>query len=138
MAWRLRIEIGKDLTAEAAVHEAKAPAMAELLRRSLPIDATLRHVRWSGEAGYVLVDALRDIDAVLENAISIYRPGAIILRPEHGELAFAYGEAQARDHVSRGAIGCHLATVDTALGAYLSAVASTRRSGAQSLRLRAA
>lgn len=138
MPKRLRIEIGDGHVAEAAVHDAAAPTLADLLWRALPIDATLRHVRWSGEAAYVLVDALHHSNDDLENAMSIYRPGAIILRPEHGELAFAYGQAQARDHMSRGAAGCHLATVDAGLESYLEAIARTRRSGAQALRLRAA
>jgi hypothetical protein len=138
MPGRLRIEFGDNHVAEAAVHEAEAPHLAGLLWRALPIDATLRHVRWSGEAAYILVDALRDGGAVLENETSIYPRGSIILRPEHGEVAFAYGQAQARDHLSRGAAGCHLATVDVGLEDFLEVIARTRQSGAQSVRIRAA
>lgn len=138
MEKRLQIEIGDSIIAHASIHTDRAPALSDLLWHALPTQGTLRHVRWSGEAAYILLDTLKADLPEVENAVSIYRPGAIILRPEHGELAFAYGQAQARDRVSRGALGCHLATVDSNLNAYLDALAQTRRGGGRPLLLKEA
>jgi hypothetical protein len=42
---------------------------------ALPIEAVLRHVRWSGEAGYILISQLADKTQPLENAISFLSAG---------------------------------------------------------------
>ncbi len=87
---------GRTAQASATLNDA-APRSAERFRRACPIESTLRHVRWSGEAGYVLIDDLRDPSMELEDRVSAFCRGTIGLRPEHGEVAIAYGSAQARD-----------------------------------------
>ncbi|MCA1644390.1 MAG: DUF3830 family protein [Chloroflexi bacterium] len=63
----------------------------------MPMEETLRHVRWSGRAGYILAPALHDPSFPLENRVSFYIPRTLDLKPEHGEVAISYRPAQARD-----------------------------------------
>src|SRR5438094_6795266 len=84
-------------TASAVLHENAAPKTVQRLWDALPIEETLRHVRWSGSAGYIMAAALRDPSFPLENRVSFYQPGALHLKPEHGEVAISYGPAQARE-----------------------------------------
>jgi hypothetical protein len=117
-------------TTVARLHEEAAPTAVARFWEALPIEQTLRHVRWSGMASYVLVDALRDEAIPLENRVSFYQPGAICLRPEHGEVAFSYGQAQARDHRGNN-WAAHIATVEGDTAGYMAAIARTKRGGAR-------
>ena len=105
-----------------------APQTVAKFLAALPITATLRHVRWSGNAGYILVDALRDPAMALENKVSFYPPGSIALRPEHGEVAITYGQAQARDSMAPAGWATYVAQVRPATG-FLEKVASTQHVG---------
>lgn len=116
------------VTAQADLLDEAAPVTAARLLASLPITGTLRHVRWSGNAGYILVDALRDPALGLENRVSFYPPGSIALRPEHGEVAITYGQAQARDSMSPAGWATHVAQLRDA-SAFLEKVASTQHKG---------
>jgi hypothetical protein len=122
-------------TTVARLHEEAAPNPVARFWEALPIDETLRHVRWSGMASYVLVDSLRDEAIPLENRVSFYQPGAICLRPEHGEIAFSYGQAQARD-VRGNHWAAHIATVEGDTAGYLAAIARTKRSGARAITIK--
>jgi hypothetical protein len=88
------------------------PMIAGLVSASLPIEGKLRHLRWGGEAGYILVPALAKPDLPLAQPISFYPRGALIYRPEHGEIALSYGEAQARDLTQFAGYACILGWVD--------------------------
>ena len=77
--------------AVARLHEDAAPQTVARFWAALPIEAVLRHVRWSGEAGYILISQLADKTQPLENAISFYPPGSsrarrdgLLLRPGAG------------------------------------------------------
>jgi hypothetical protein len=122
-------------TTVARLHEEAAPNAAARFWEALPIDETLRHVRWSGMASYVLVGSLRDESIPLENRVSFYQPGAICLRPEHGEIAFSYGQAQARD-VRGNHWAAHIATVEGDMAGYLEAIARTKRGGARAITIK--
>jgi hypothetical protein len=122
-------------TTVARLHEEAAPNAVARFWEALPIDETLRHVRWSGMASYVLVDSLRDEAIPLENRVSFYQPGAICLRPEHGEIAFSYGQAQARD-VRGNHWAAHIATVEGDTAGYLKAIARTKRGGARAITIK--
>jgi len=122
-------------TTVARLHEDAAPNTVARFWEALPIDETLRHVRWSGMASYVLVDSLRDESIPLENRVSFYQTGAICLRPEHGEIAFSYGQAQARD-VRGNHWAAHIATVEGDKAGYLAALARTKRGGATSITIK--
>ena len=134
MAKLIEITIDGETTV-ARLHEEAAPNAVARFWEALPIDETLRHVRWSGMASYVLVDSLRDEAIPLENRVSFYQPGAIYLRPEHGEIAFSYGQAQARD-VRGNHWAAHIATVEGDTAGYLEAIARTKRSGARAITIK--
>ena len=127
-----RVRIDLDGTAVVAVlHEDEAPTAVARFWAALPINEMLRHVRWSGEAGYIMVKSLADPTQPLENPVSMYPPNSIILRPTHGELAFPYGRAQARDHSNIADRGCHVATIQGNAVPFLQLVRSTCESGAK-------
>jgi hypothetical protein len=83
MTKRVRV-ILDGVEAVARLHEDAAPQTVTRFWAALPIQAVLRHVRWSGEAGYILISELADKTQPLENAISFYPPGNIAFRAEHG------------------------------------------------------
>ena len=134
MAKYIEIQID-DVSAVARLNEEAAPQTAARFWEALPIEETLRHVRWSGMAGYVLVDRLRDPAMPLENRVSFYQPGTINLRPEGGEIAFSYGQGQARD-VTGNHWATNLATVEGDAAPYLAAVAQTKRGGGKKITIR--
>ena len=119
----------------ARLHEEAAPETAARFWAALPIETMLRHVRWSGDAGYILISQLADKTQPLENAISFYPPASIAFRAEHGETAFSYGQAQARDHEHTAARACHLGTLETNIDAFLAKVAATQSEGRKPMRL---
>jgi hypothetical protein len=130
-----RIELSiEGITAIAVLQEANAPKTVEKLWAVLPIEETLKHVRWSGAAAYILAAPLRDPSFPLENAISFYLPGTLNMRPEHGEIAIAYGRAQARDEAGNG-WATHLATLEGDASAFLEAVARTHSQGQKQLKM---
>jgi hypothetical protein len=128
-----KIELSLDgVTATAVLHEQEAPQTAQKVWDALPIDETLRHVRWSGSAGYILVSALRDPSFPLENRVSYYIPLTLNLKPEHGEVAISYGPAQARDGTGNG-WATHFATLEGDAAAFLEAVARVQHEGKKQL-----
>jgi hypothetical protein len=134
MARQIEIVID-DVTAVARLHDEQAPRATAQLWDALPIEATLRHLRWGGMAGFILVDALADETLPLENRVSFCQPATIALRPEHGELAFSYGQAQARD-VTGSHWASSVATVEENVEPYLEAVRRTKRGGARRMVIR--
>jgi hypothetical protein len=134
MTKRVRV-ILDGVEAVARLHEAAAPETVARFWAASPIETTLRHVRWSGEAGYILIRQIADKTQPLENAISFYPPGSIAFRAEHGETAFSYGQAQARDHTHAATWACHLGTLETNIGAFLAKVEATRSEGGKPMRL---
>ena len=130
-----KIELSVDgATAAATLHEDAAPKAVQRLWDALPIQETLKHVRWSGSAAYILAAPLRDASFPLENRVSFYLPGTLNLRPEHGEIAISYGPAQARDETGNG-WATHFGTLEGDVRAFLDAVARTHGEGAKQLRI---
>ena len=134
MAKRVRVTLDGVETV-ARLHEDVAPETVARLWAALPIELTLRHVRWSGDAGYILIRQLADTQQRVENAISFYPPASIAFRPEHGEMAFSYGQAQARDHAHTASWACHLGTLETNVSAFLAKVEATRAEGGKRMRM---
>ncbi|HYM51056.1 MAG TPA: DUF3830 family protein [Candidatus Limnocylindrales bacterium] len=134
MSRRIKIQLD-GVSGSGYLHEEAAPTTAARFWAALPIEGTLRHVRWSGDAGYILASELADESIPIEHAVSFYPPGSIAFRPEHGEIAFCYGQAQARDHMQPAGRASHLATLDRNVEALLEAVASTRRQGGKPIRI---
>lgn len=134
MAKRIRITVdGAEVVAQ--LHDEAAPATVARLWAVLPIETTMRHFRWGGEAGYIMIPKIADKTQSVENPISIYPRGTIGFRTEHGEMAFSYGQSQARDHVRTGTWACHLATLEGDVGPFLAKVAATCAEGGKPVRL---
>jgi hypothetical protein len=136
MSTRIKLSItdrsGREVSAGGHLLDDAAPDTAARFKAALPIKETLRHVRWSGEAGYVLVDGLRDPGLELENRMSFFCRGTIGFRPEHGEVAIAYGSAQARDWWGIG-WAARVAELDGDDSPFLDAVKRTQVEGAMQL-----
>jgi hypothetical protein len=130
------IELEADgITAVAALHEDLAPKTVDRLWNALPVEQKLRHVRWGGNAAYVLVPELEDPSFPVENQVSFYVPGTIGYRPEHGELAFSYGQAQARSLAGNG-WATHFAPLKGDTTEFLKVLQRTQREGAKRLVIR--
>ncbi|MCA1647937.1 MAG: DUF3830 family protein [Chloroflexi bacterium] len=131
-----QIELSLDgVIATAVLHEEEAPNTVRKVWDALPIEESLRHVRWSGSAGYIVASALRDPSFPLENRVSLYIPLTLNLRPEHGEVAISYGPAQARDGAGNG-WATHFATLEGDPAAFLDAVARAQHEGKKQLVMR--
>ena len=130
------IELQADgVTATARLLEDKAPNTIRRLWEALPIEQTLRHVRWGGNAAYILVPELKDPSFGVENQVSFYFPRTIGYKPEHGEFAFSYGQAQARSLAGNG-WATHVATLEGDTEAFLKLLERTQREGAKKLVIR--
>jgi len=91
-----RIELSiEGATAIAVLAEDAAPKSSQKVWDALPLEVTLRHLRWGGSAGYILAESLRDPEFPRENRVSIYAPGTLNFQAEYGEVSIAYGPAQA-------------------------------------------
>lgn len=127
MARMIKIRVD-EVTCRAVLHD-DAPTLGGLLWNALPLTSELRHVRWSGEAGYLLADGLRHLDPPDERRISMFGQKQVVMRPEHAELAIAYGQGQARDATSRGTTTYHIASLIGDADPLLRRVAETRHTG---------
>jgi hypothetical protein len=139
MTVRIRITLD-GVEAVARLHEDAAPHTVARLLAALPFEERLRHVRWSGDAGYLMVSKLADrshpADTAhpVENHVSFYPPGGIVFRGEHGEIAFSYGQAQARDHMRVAGWACHFGTLEDNAAAFLEKVRATASEGSKPIR----
>jgi hypothetical protein len=131
-----RIELEVDgVTATARLNEEGAPVTVQRLWDALPIEEKMRHVRWGGSAAYILARQLRDPSLPFEDRISFYLPATIAFKPQHGELAFSYGQAQARDPLDFG-WATPLAVLEGDSGPILEKFAGTLANGATTLTIR--
>jgi hypothetical protein len=134
MAKRVRITLD-GVEAIARLHEEVAPQTVARFWAALPLDERLRHVRWSGDAGYFINAKLADDAMPIENPVTFYPPGGIMFRREHGEFAFSYGQAQARDHTHIADWACHLGTLEHNTAAFLDKVWATASEGGKPIRI---
>lgn len=131
---RIQLEC-EGVVAVAQLLEDAAQQSAQRFWDALPIEETVRHVRWSGNAAYILVSQLRDPALPLENRVSMYYPGTIAYRPEHGEFAFTYGQAQARDAPGIG-WATLLANFEGESGPFFDVLMRTQHEGKKALTVR--
>ena len=88
----LEITVG-DLSFGARFVEGGADGTVEAVRRLLPLESRLIHVRWSGEACWIPFGDL-DVAVGPENATCYPAPGELLLYPggkSETELLFPYG-----------------------------------------------
>ena len=88
----LEITVG-DLVFGARLVEGAADATVAAVRRLLPLESRIIHVRWSGEACWIPFGEL-DVGVGPENATCYPAPGELLLYPggkSETELLFPYG-----------------------------------------------
>jgi hypothetical protein len=101
-----------DLRFEARLESERAPQTEAAVRRLLPVEGRIIHVRWSGEATWVPLGEL-DVGIGVENATSYPSPGEILLYPggvSETEILFPYGHTCFASKAGQLA-GNHFATV---------------------------
>jgi hypothetical protein len=106
----LTIDVG-DLRFGARLED-EAPETVSALRRLLPLESRIIHVRWSGEACWIPFGDL-DVGVGPENATSYPAPGELLLytgRVSETELLLAYGPTSFASKAGALA-GNHFATV---------------------------
>ena len=131
-----RIELAADgVTAVARLMEAAAPKSTQRFWEALPIEESMRHVRWGGNCAYILSQSLRDPEFPFESRISFYDRGTISLKPQHGEIALSYGQAQARDPRGTG-WATPLAVLEDNVEPFLEVLARTQHEGVKHLTIR--
>ena len=77
----------------ARLEEEAAPKTVAAVRRLLPVESRIIHVRWSGEGGWIPFGDL-DLGIGPENATCYPNPGEIVLYPggvSETEILLAYG-----------------------------------------------
>lgn len=134
MTRRIELE-AEGVTVVARLLDDKAPATADRFWEALPIDQKLRHLRWGGSAAYVLESRVKDHDLAIENPVAFYPPGTIGFRPEHGEIAISYGQAQVRG-TQGNAFATYLADLEGDCSQFLDVMMRTQREGAKRLQIR--
>ncbi len=106
MARRIEIQI-EGAQAPFTLLEELTPKSGAALWESLPIEGSIRHGKWSGEACYLMVDRgpLAELSDQLELAVaSIYRGYLVVVpsaSPGHAELLLSYGTAESRTVTGR-------------------------------------
>jgi hypothetical protein len=126
------------VTALFTLREREAPRTSSALWEMLPLEETVRHFRYGGQAGYAIERKLRDANLPFEDRLTFFVPGTLSLKPHQGELAICYGPAQAR--TLAGINGNEWATrfADAAgdVGPFLEVVARTLREGKKQMTIR--
>jgi hypothetical protein len=108
----LELQIG-DIRFEAQFEE-NAPTTVETVRRLLPLDAQVIHVRWSGESLWIPLGEL-DVGLRAENATTYPAPGQLLFYPggiSETELLLPYGACSFASKAGPLA-GNHFATIRT-------------------------
>jgi len=85
------------VSADAVLCDDLSPQTAEAFWQTLPIEATLTPVKWSGAACYFRTggDHLSSVTSNEMPVASIY-PGYIVTRPDGSEALIAYGASEYR------------------------------------------
>ena len=96
---RIRLEV-EGVSAIAELLHQLSPKTTEAFWQTLPIETTLIHAKWSGQACFFQPGdgPLSAIDALESPVCSIY-PGYLVARPRGSELLIAYGPAEYRWHI---------------------------------------
>jgi hypothetical protein len=113
----------------------KAPDAVEAVWGALPLAATLRHARWSGNAAFVPVPELVKPELKVENQVSFVYPGAICLLPDRGELILGYGQSQARTEAGNVWVS-HVAALDGDPAEFFALLAETQKKGHKPISIR--
>jgi len=128
---RIVLSAGGVTTVARLEHEL-APRTAALLLRLLPITATLRQSRWSGESTWVKMPEFLDADIPLENPSTFMCAGTVHLTPSKGYFGLPYGQAQSR-HEGVNTWDNVVGNLEDGSEEFLAVLRSIRRTGAVEL-----
>ena len=134
---KLRITAGP-FTFDAQFESTAAPKTCEILRRLLPYENKIIHVRWSGEAVWIPLGNL-DLGLPLENHTSYPAPGQMIVYPgglSECEILLAYGAVHFASKVGQLA-GNHFMTITSNLDKLPELGRMVLWQGAQTVRIEA-
>ena len=87
MAKRIRLTLD-GVAAIARLHEDAAPQTTARFWAALPLEERLRHVRWSGDAGYFITAKLADSAQPIENPVTFYPRAASCFAASTGRSRF--------------------------------------------------
>jgi len=91
-----------DVAVEIRLWPNLAPKTVAALLGSLPVDTTMRHCKWSGDACFAELDSGPIMSITkLESAVTSIYPGTLVIRPKNtvvptAELLLSYGDAEYR------------------------------------------
>ena len=127
--------VSGELRFVARLEDEAAPQTVAAVRRLLPLESRLIHVRWSGEACWIPFGEL-DVGLRPENATSYPAPGQILFYPRgvsETELLFPYGPTAFASKAGALA-GNHFATVLEGAAGLVDLGRKTLWEGAQPIR----
>src|SRR3569832_214693 len=132
---RARVTAGP-FTFEARFETAAAPKTCAAMRKVLPYEQKIIHVRWSGEAGWVPLGE-HDFGLGYENHTSYPAPGQMILYPggiSETEILLAYGGVHFASKMGQLA-GNHFITLTSGLENLYTLGRTVLYEGAQKVRI---
>jgi hypothetical protein len=138
----IELEIG-DRTFTASLLRDEAPESVERVERLLPLETTVKHVRWSGYAVFVEDPGGDDVDLTdlpRENAFVHPSRGDVLLYPGYEnvpELLVACGSTAFASPVGELA-GNHVATIDASRSALSDLEVDVLENGAREITIREA
>lgn len=135
---RLRITAG-DHTFDARFETAAAPKTVAVIRKLLPYESRIIHVRWSGEGVWIPLGEL-DLGLSYENHTSYPAPGHMIVYPggiSETEILLAYGGVHFASKMGQLA-GNHFLTITSGLDRLAEVGRAVLWEGAKSIRIEAA
>ena len=132
--WRVALTCN-GVRGEAELLVSNAPRAVEAIWAMLPLDTSLHHGKWSGEAAY-LHPGPGPVEAVaeLENPVTSIYPGTIVMRPRGTEILIGYGVAEYRWDMGTQYVA-RVGKIDRNRANLLQAVADTRRHGSVRIRI---
>jgi hypothetical protein len=133
-AQRIQLTVG-DFHLRGRLEVQAAPKSVALLASLLPLERSVLHARWSGEAGWVPLDP--DLTLAPENATAYPQPGQLLLYAgmrSEPELLLPYGACAFASRAGALA-GNHVITLDGDLTRLRELGETLLWKGAQSLRL---
>ncbi len=137
MSQALKVTAGP-FTFDARFEEEKAPRTVAAIRRRLPYESKVVHVRWSGEAVWIPLGET-DFGVTYENHTTYPAPGQMILYPggiSETEILLAYGGVNFASKMGQLA-GNHFLTITSNLDQLAELGPMTLWQGAQPIRIEA-
>jgi hypothetical protein len=134
---RLRVSAGSYVF-DAKLESAAAPKTCAIIRKLLPYENKIIHVRWSGEGVWIPLGEL-DLGLTYENHTSYPAPGQMIVYPggiSETEILLAYGAVHFSSKMGQLA-GNHFLTINSGLDKLYELGRAVLYEGAKTVRIEA-